>query len=87
MKKIWLKTGKLLIAAGVISLALVPLHPTQALGPRDATQAPSSPRYDFTDQLIVKLRDPQAARARILSAGRMSTLSAAAGITLQHFRQ
>jgi len=86
MKRIWIKAGKLLIAVGVMGLALAPLHPTQARGPRDATQPPSKPRYDFTDQLIVKLRDPQTARARILGAGHMSRLNSAAGVTLQHFR-
>ena len=86
MRKIWLRAGKLLIVAGVMSLAVAPLDPTRAQGPRDATQPPSRTPYDFTDQLIVKLRDPQTARARILSAGHMSSLNSAAGVTLQHFR-
>lgn len=86
MKEKWIETGKLLIVAGVMSLALAQLQPTQARGPRDATKAPSRPPYEFTDQLIVKLRDPQIARAQILGAGQMSTLNAAAGVTLRHFR-
>jgi serine protease len=86
MKKIWLKKGRLLVVAGLMSLVLAPPHPTQARGPRDAAPAPSFPLHDFTDQLIVKLRDPQTARAQILSAGHLSTLNAAAGVALEHFR-
>jgi len=69
-----------------MSLALAQLNPIQARGPREAAPAPSTPLYDFTDQLIVKLRDPQTSRAQILSADRLGTLSAAAGVTLAHFR-
>jgi serine protease len=82
MKKIWLKSARLLFTAGVMSVLLAP-HPAQAGGRGVSAQAPS---YDFTDQLIVKLRDPQTALAQILSADHLGTLSAAAGVTLTHFR-
>jgi len=84
LQKRWLKPGRLLVIAGLMSLVLVPS--TQAGGPGVAAQAQSFPRYDFTDRLIVKLRDPRTARVQILSADHLGSLNAAAGVTLEHFR-
>jgi serine protease len=88
MKKTWLSVGSLLALAGVaglVGLASAPLN-SQERSQRTAAQAPSAPRHDFTDQLIVKLRDPQAARAQVLAADRLSALNAAAGVALTFFR-
>jgi serine protease len=87
MKKAWLgTTAGLLAIAGAMSLALAQQGPTPARSPRVAAQAPSAPRYDFTDRLIVKLRDPRAARAQVVAADRLNALSAAAGVALTHLR-
>lgn len=88
MKKTWLSAGTLLVfsgVAGLIGLASAPLS-SQERSQRPAAQAPSAPRYDFTDRLIVKLRDPQAGRAQVLGGDRLSALNAAAGVALTHFR-
>jgi serine protease len=50
-----------------------------------SSPAAAAPR-DGTDQLIVRLRDKAASRASALGAGRMSLLSARAGLTLRHLR-
>ncbi|HUL93628.1 MAG TPA: S8 family serine peptidase [Burkholderiales bacterium] len=84
MKDKWRKTESLLAIAGLVGLLLASPRPTQAGGPGVSAQALSP--YEFTDRLIVKLREPQTARARVLSADRLSALSAAAWVTLEHFR-
>jgi serine protease len=87
MKKTWLRTtASLLAIVGAMGLALAQQDSTPARSPRVAAQAPSAPRYDFTDRLIVKLRDPQAARAQVVAADRLSALNAAAGVALTFFR-
>ena len=71
----------------VLAFGLVFSQPSAARASvGDDAQLASAPRYDLTDQLIVKFRDRSIARASVLSHDRVNALSAASGVPITHFR-
>jgi serine protease len=80
----WVSVGKLLVATVVLGAVLFQPSHTQARAPIETAQA--LPQKDHTSRLIVKLRDTKAARMSVLSATHVHSLSAAAGVSLTHFR-
>jgi hypothetical protein len=79
----------MLIFGGVVQPSL-----SQAGGPGDNAQMQSLAAYDYTDQLIVKYRNPSFVRAavannngaRLMTNERVNALSSRAGVELTHFR-
>jgi serine protease len=79
----------MLIFGGVVQPSL-----SQAGGPGDNAQMQSLAAYDYTDQLIVKYRNPSFVRAavannngaRLMTNECVNALSSLAGVELTHFR-
>ncbi len=70
----------------LIGLGLVQPSLTRAGGARDIVRLQALQRYDYTDQLVVKYRDPSMIRAEVLSSAKVKELSASAGVRLTHTR-
>ena len=70
----------------LIGLGLVQPSLTRAGGARDIVRLQTLQHYDYTDQLVVKYRDPAMVRAEALSTAKVNALSASAGVRLTHFR-
>jgi serine protease len=91
-KRIWLISflGLLLLILG----SVVQISLSQAGGQVDKPQQQSLTAYDYTDQLIVKYRNPSLVRtavsnnnsARFMINERVNALSSLAGVALTHFR-
>jgi serine protease len=91
-KMMWLSIFFVLFI--LFSVQLVQPSLSQAGGPsNNANLQPSAP-YDYTDQIIVKYRNPSLARmaaannnnARLMINERVNALSSLSGVTLTHFR-
>jgi serine protease len=91
-KQIWL--GIALPAAVLICCIIIQPCAIGAGGLENNAHSQSLSRYDYTDQLIIKYRQPSLVRAAVLNsknAGvmineRIKTLSAVAGTVLTHYR-
>lgn len=70
----------------LLVLASLTSIPVWAGGRNISSQSGTAAKPGFTDQIIVKLRDRQAGSATHLGAGKVSGLSARAGVTLSHHR-
>jgi serine protease len=94
MKKKWIYfisfcALTMVIGGGIFQLSLSP-----AGGPGNNDQLQSLAAYDYTDQLIVKYRNPSLVRtavagnnsARVMINERVNALSSLAGVPLTHFR-
>jgi len=86
MKRKWMQPWGVLGVAILISMGVLQPSPTRAGGAGVAAQPQSVLHYDYTDQLIVKYRDPSIARAAVLSSARVRALRETAGVALTHFR-
>lgn len=84
MKSNRLRLGVLVgaVAAGIIAPPVADIH---AQAPVEPAATPA-PRIEYTDRIIVKLRDPKTSGAARMSATQVRSLSTAAGVTLSHFR-
>jgi serine protease len=90
-KQIWFGRA---LAAILICCGILQPSATGAGGPENNARSQSFPHYDYTDQLIVKYRNPSLVRAAVSNSkntgvmitDRVNTLSAAAGIALTHYR-
>jgi serine protease len=86
MKKLLITIPVMVGALSLLS-ALLLQQPVVWAGGAGALVQPSTPiRHYFTDRLIVKLRNKQAAQARTMSANQVVSLSSAAGVPLTHLR-
>jgi serine protease len=85
-KRKWIYLTLLVGALGVFGAQLLQPSTVWAGGAGPLVQSPTPKRHDYTDRLIIKLRDVQATRATTMSASRVGRLSAAAGVTLTHVR-
>jgi serine protease len=84
MKKQWIN---IVVMAGVLALLGAPLlQPPVAWAGGALVQPSPAIRNNATDRLIVKLRNPQTARATTMSVNQVVSLSNAAGVPLTHLR-
>ena len=94
MKKKWIYFISFFTLMMVIGWGISQLSLSQAGGPGNKTQLQSLAAYDYTDQLIVKYRNPSLVRkassnnnsARMMIDKRVNALSSRAGVELTHFR-
>jgi hypothetical protein len=94
MEKKEMRLGRALIAAILICWGIFQSSSVDAGGPGNYTRLQPLPHYDYTDQLIVKYRNPSLVRAAIMNNKnavtmineRINSLSTAAGIALTHYR-
>jgi serine protease len=94
MKKKWIYFICFCVLITVIGWGIFQTSLSQAGGPGDNAHLQSPAVYDYTDQLIVKYRNPsfvKGAISNINNSGpaintRVNALSATAGVTLTHFR-
>lgn len=94
MKKKWIYFIGFGALMTVIGWGIFQYSLSQAGGPGDNAPLQSLAAYDYTDQLIVKYRNPSLVRiavsnnysARLMINERVNALSSLAGVTLTHFR-
>jgi subtilisin family serine protease len=86
MRKTWQLCCGVVGVVMFFGMGLVQPCLTQAGGAGDITQPQVSSHRDYTDQLIIKHRDPSVARAAVLSSKHVDSLSTSAGLRLKHFR-
>jgi serine protease len=86
MKKQWLTIAVMVGALGALSAQMLQSTAVWAGGAGALVQSSTSKRHDYTDRLIVKLRDKQVAQATTMSPKQMISLSASAGVALAHVR-
>ena len=94
MKKKWIYFIGFGALMTVIGWGIFQYSLSQAGGPGDKAPLQSLADYDYTDQLIVKYRDPSLARAaaannnnaNVMINERVNALSSRAGVALSHFR-